>query len=199
MAEEKVENIDDAFQTMLLLREIVENVKPLNDAIDTLNEENNKNLANVDESIQRGYADIVAKITSIEDRVSTSQAGHKVLASPAKQEAKKLTKAEAEKELVSLRDQIFNRMVNEIDGFKHYHNVLQRPLINAALSAQCRDLASFKSLKQFQMRMQRNPQHFADKQIELFGAEVGDLLERIDYSARVQQVPDFDFDDDLPF
>lgn len=204
----KEDQVDGPLHTILLLREIVDDVKPLNDAMEAISEEHSKTFASLDEIIQSGHADLVTRISAIEERLSHNlvQADlsepvqvQQIHGSTTKQEAPKLSKLQAEQALVSLRDQIFNRMLHEIDGFKHYHNVLQRPLINAALSAQCADLASFKRLKEFQMRMNRNPPHFADKQMELFGQQISELLERVDYAAKTQGNPDFEFDDLPPF
>ncbi|NCA70991.1 MAG: DUF2357 domain-containing protein [Sphingobacteriia bacterium] len=92
-----------------------------------------------------------------------------------------LTVAQAERDLLALRDRIFAGMACEIVGFKNWHNMLQGPVVSAALAARCTTLESFLELAELRSRMQKYPAEFLERQVLHFGTEVGDLLVRIRY------------------
>lgn len=57
------------------------------------------------------------------------------------------------RDLMSLRDAIYESMHRQLPGFKHYHNVLQRPIVKQALQHGIGSYAELKALPEFQSRI----------------------------------------------
>ena len=92
-----------------------------------------------------------------------------------------LSVAEAQRELLALRDRVFAGMASEIIGFKNWHNMLQGPVVIAALAARCSNLGSLLELPELKSRMQKHPEACLERQVLHFGTEIDGLLARIRY------------------
>jgi len=203
-------------ETMGLLKDIAEALKPIGEAVETLSDESPKKFKNLSKALTTKNSAVMSKLSQLSaalektrrewNQTYTSDDDFQkasLMVTPrsgASSITQKTSKQDAERELVGLRDRIFVRMANEIDGFKHYHNVLQRPLIHAAISAHCGNLESLQALPEFQQRMGRNPPAYRDRQLELFGSEIDALLSSIDFGVTsAAWDAGSGFDDDIPF
>lgn len=80
------------------------------------------------------------------------------------------------KDLVALRDVIFERIQQRVPGFKHYHNILQRPIIRQILQARAATYSQVKDLSEFQSRIIGMSRSFALPEQE---AEFAEQIDRL--------------------
>jgi hypothetical protein len=78
------------------------------------------------------------------------------------------------KDLVALRDVIFESTQQRVPGFKHYHNILQRPIIRQILQTRASTYSQVKDLPEFQSRIIGMSRSFALPEQE------GEFAEQID-------------------
>lgn len=126
------------------------------------------------EEIER-YLDCRQPAVHVSNAASGSAGGSKKHA--------RLSVADAEDKLIKLRNRIYSTMKDNQPNFEGYHNLLQRPLINAALESQCSSLDSFQSLGEYKRRIvneSRYPEGFESAQIDQFGKAIDSLLRSID-------------------
>lgn len=91
-----------------------------------------------------------------------------------------LDREELFKELLELRGRIYSALTSRIDGFEHWHNILQRPIIAEICRSGCRDYASVKSLPGFKRRIIQANNGFALKeQEEMFAGAIDTLLSQL--------------------
>ncbi len=70
-------------------------------------------------------------------------------------------------------------MVHALPGFKHYHSILQKPIISEAVLSGVCTYGDYRLLPQFQNRIIGMSRSFAlAKQEELVGNEIEELLAR---------------------
>lgn len=80
------------------------------------------------------------------------------------------------KDLLALRDVIFERIQQRVPGFKHYHNILQRPIIRQILQARAATYSQVKDLSEFQSRIIGMSRSFALPEQE---AEFAEQIDRL--------------------
>lgn len=81
------------------------------------------------------------------------------------------------KDLIGLRDAIYESIQHKVPGFKHYHNILQRPIIRQILHSNASSYAQIKELPEFQSRIIAMSKSFAlPEQEEGFAREIDQLL-----------------------
>lgn len=81
--------------------------------------------------------------------------------------------------LLQLRDRLYQHMWNALPGFKHYHSILQKPIINDAIATGIRTYEEYRLLPQFQSRIIGLSRSFAlDQQEQLVSSEIESLLRR---------------------
>ncbi len=81
------------------------------------------------------------------------------------------------KDLVALRDVIYESTQRRVPGFKHYHNILQRPIIRQVLQTNASTYAQVKELPEFQSRIFGMSKSFAlPEQEDGFAGEIDQLL-----------------------
>ena len=82
------------------------------------------------------------------------------------------------RDLISLRDKIYESMNHQLPGFKHYHNILQRPIVRQALENGVGSYAELKALPEFQSRIIVMSRGFSLAEQEAqFSREIDRLLE----------------------
>lgn len=104
--------------------------------------------------------------------------------------------AQAESQLIELRNQIRDEFKQKDSSFEGYNNILQRPVVFAALKQQCTSLEEFKSIPKLRNMMERNNWAYYEGQVKRFGDDIDRLLRSIDYDAKPALE---DFDEDIPF
>ena len=203
---------EDGFS--LALREISSDIKSLSSAVEVLGDQGG--LAATLKAIQDQQASTMLVASEIKQHLvlnqlkpqSSDEANGEPIADGGEDNIR-LSVAEAEDRLIQLRNRIFSAMNKDNPNFAGYHNLLQRPLISAALDNQCRSLDSFKDLDEYKRRIvqeSRYPREFEKAQFKRFGKDIDNLLGSIDYTNRPSAVsddtpsPDFDdLDDGIPF
>lgn len=81
------------------------------------------------------------------------------------------------KDLVALRDAIFESTQQRVPGFKHYHNILQRPIIRQILQTRASAYSQVKDLPEFKSRIIGMSRSFAlPEQEEEFAGQIDLLL-----------------------
>jgi hypothetical protein len=81
------------------------------------------------------------------------------------------------KDLVALRDVIFESTQQRVPGFKHYHNILQRPIIRQILQTRASTYSQVKDLPEFQSRIIGMSRSFAlPEQEGEFAEQINRLL-----------------------
>jgi hypothetical protein len=82
-------------------------------------------------------------------------------------------------ELLGLRGRIYTAMSSKIDGFEHWHNILQKPIIAEICKSGCRDYDSVKSLPGFKSRILQMNKGFAlNEQEQEFSTLINQILSR---------------------
>ena len=104
--------------------------------------------------------------------------------------------AEAESQLIRLRNQIRDEFKKKDSSFQGYNNILQRPVVFAALKEHCTSLEEFKSIPKLRNMMERNNWCYYEEQLKRFGDDIDRLLRSVDYGAKPALE---DFDEDIPF
>ncbi|WP_431023942.1 hypothetical protein [Halomonas sp. H5] len=104
--------------------------------------------------------------------------------------------AEAENQLIELRNRIRDELKQEDMSFEGYNNILQRPVIFSALKVRCVSFDEFKNIPRLRSMMERNGWRFYEEQVNRFGDAIDSIFRRIDYSAKSS---DEDVGDDIPF
>ncbi|WP_232756558.1 hypothetical protein, partial [Vulcanococcus limneticus] len=91
----------------------------------------------------------------------------------------RLGPSELTRALLDLRDSLYQQMVHALPGFKHYHSILQKPIISEAVLSGVCTYGDYRLLPQFQNRIIGMSRSFAlAKQEELVGNEIEELLAR---------------------
>ena len=83
------------------------------------------------------------------------------------------------RDLITLRDEIYESMQHQLPGFKHYNNILQRPIVRQALQNGVGSYAELKALPEFQSRIIGMSRGFSLAEQEAqFSHEIDQLLAR---------------------
>ena len=194
-------------EVLLAQREIRKDIQSLDSAVDAISE-GQVGLAKSLNQVHNNLAAVMSAIRGIKgytvaNRFEADKDGGVGGKSTVdgREDGPRLSAEDAEDAMIILRNRIYRAMQADHPDFKGYHNLLQRPLINAAINNQCSDLDTFKNLDEYKRRVvneTRYPDGLEDKQLERFGKEIDDLLKCVDYTKLPSSNPDIDLGDDIP-
>ena len=113
-------------------------------------------------------------IPRVSDGASNSQAG--LYAS----EERPLNRDQLFSELLDLRGKIYSAMTLQFDGFEHWHNILQKPIIAEICRSGCQSYDEVKDLSGFKARIIQANNSFALKEQEQSYAQlINKILSRV--------------------
>jgi hypothetical protein len=83
-------------------------------------------------------------------------------------------------ELLELRGKIYSTMTSKFDGFEHWHNILQKPIIAEICRSGCRNYDEVKELPGFKTRIIQGNNGFALKEQEqAYAQSINKILSRL--------------------